>query len=56
MIINIFGPSGSGKTTFIKDLLKSNKTKEFFVEITQDNFNEEFTKKNIYFSYALAFI
>ena len=45
MIINIFGPSGSGKTTFIKDLLKSNKTKEFFVEITKDNFNEEFPKK-----------
>ena len=34
MILNIFGPSGSGKTTFIYDLLKSNKTHQFFKEFT----------------------
>lgn len=45
MIINIFGPSGSGKTTFIRDLIKSNKTKPFFEGITKDNFKEELYKK-----------
>ena len=45
MIINIFGPSGSGKTTFIKDLLKSKKTRQFFGKITKDDFIEELNKK-----------
>ena len=36
MILNIFGPSGSGKTTFVRDLLQSNKTHQFFEEFTDN--------------------
>lgn len=45
MIINIFGPSGSGKTTFVRDLLKTNKTHHFFEKFTnklsKENINEK---------------
>ena len=41
MILNIYGPSGSGKTTLIKDLIKSNKIREFFVKITKEDCFEQ---------------
>ena len=44
MIINIFGPSGSGKTTFVRDLLISDSTENFFrrysKEMSKDNLNK----------------
>ena len=45
MILNIFGPSGSGKTTFIRDLLKKNKTYQFFEEFTNKESIEVLNKK-----------
>ena len=45
MILNIFGPSGSGKTTFIRDLLKKNKTHKFLEEFTKKESKENLNKK-----------
>ena len=45
MLINIFGPSGSGKTSFIRKLLKSEKTQLFFEQISNKKYNYDFNKK-----------
>ena len=45
MLLNIFGPSGSGKTTFIRELLKNNKTHQFFQEFTNKESKENLNKK-----------
>ena len=45
MILNIFGPSGSGKTTLIRELLKKNKTHQFFEEFTNIDSKEDLNKK-----------
>tara|TARA_A100001011_G_scaffold138194_2_gene145855 strand:+ start:2637 stop:3206 length:570 start_codon:yes stop_codon:yes gene_type:complete len=45
MILNIFGPSGSGKTTFIRELLRKNKTHKFFQEFTKKESKENLNKK-----------
>ena len=45
MILNIFGPSGSGKTTLIRELLKKNKTHQFFEEFTKKESKENLNKK-----------
>ena len=45
MILNIFGPSGSGKTTLIRELLKKNKTHQFFEEFTDIDSKEDLNKK-----------
>ena len=45
MLLNIFGPSGSGKTTLILELLKKNKTHEFFEEFTNKESKENLNKK-----------
>ena len=45
MLLNIFGPSGSGKTTFIRELLKKNKTHQFFQEFTNKESKENLNKK-----------
>ena len=45
MILNIFGPSGSGKTTLIRELIKKNKTHQFFEEFTNKKSKENLNKK-----------
>jgi ABC-type Mn2+/Zn2+ transport system ATPase subunit len=45
MLLNIVGPSGSGKTTLIRELLKKNKTHEFFEEFTNKESNQNLNKK-----------
>ncbi len=45
MLLNIFGPSGSGKTTLIRELLKKNKTHQFFEEFTNKESKENLNKK-----------
>ena len=45
MILNIFGPSGSGKTTFIRHMLRKNKTHKFFQEFTNEESKENLDKK-----------
>ena len=45
MLLNIFGPSGSGKTTLIRELLKKNKTHQFFEEFTKKESKENLNKK-----------
>ena len=44
MLLNIFGPSGSGKTTLIRELLKKNKTHQFFEEFTKQESKENLNK------------
>ena len=44
MILNIFGPSGSGKTTFIRELLKRNKTHQFYEKFTSEQLQENLNK------------
>lgn len=45
MILNIFGPSGSGKTSFIRQILKKNKSQQFFEKFTNNQFQANLNEK-----------
>ena len=45
MIINIFGPSGSGKTSFIREILRTDSSREVFEKFSTENFQENFMNK-----------
>lgn len=44
MLLNLFGQSGSGKTTFIRYLLESGNTQEFFEHFTKKKYEDNLNR------------